>query len=460
MRIQLLLLPLIITSGLFSACGSAGQPPEPNTQATIDFAVQATITSQAADQATANAQATTDTAVAATSGAEQAVVPTTPATTSVGKTPAETDAELTEEELANLIDQAVNEAIMASAQSSATASDAAADGTVSPEEAQSVEVYVTGAEEAVALAEELIALYYNLYGVTTIQAIENLQEIEQTLTEIDAAVALLNTTLNQINTSLEQEPELATETLEKLVVAAAAIDSRVEIAQNQIQGWQEARTETGASQGATAQATHQNPQTTLQTVFEFTTIGRQAIADNNLSPEEQAALIEMVATTGAKLKDSGVPQLQELTQYVETVNGHISGGDIQQLEKSLEQLNIAAVVSAPPTQVTTVPRGVIQSARGFVSLSQQLAAIKQPSPAQLAQLAQLAANTSASLNASTMPQLQQLSGLVNDIAGQVVLGREAQAQLQLNQLETSLNSLPEINLPELPDKPSMSDQEK
>jgi hypothetical protein len=460
MRIQLLLLPLIITSGLFSACGSAGQPPEPNTQATIDFAVQATITSQAADQATANAQATTDTAVAATSGAEQAVVPTTPATTSVGKTPAETDAELTEEELANLIDQAVNEAIMASAQSSATASDAAADGTVSPEEAQSVEVYVTGAEEAVALAEELIALYYNLYGVTTIQAIENLQEIEQTLTEIDAAVALLNTTLNQINTSLEQEPELATETLEKLVVAAAAIDSRVEIAQNQIQGWQEARTETGASQGATAQATHQNPQTTLQTVFEFTTIGRQAIADNNLSPEETSSPYRNGCYNRGKAQRLRRTSVAGINAVCRDSQWTYFWGRYTTARKKLEQLNIAAVVSAPTHPGYHCSTWSYSKCPGFCF------------PESTTGCYQTAIAGPVSATSSTCSQYQcqperinyapitTTIGLVNDIAGQVVLGREAQAQLQLNQLETSLNSLPEINLPELPDKPSMSDQEK
>jgi hypothetical protein len=83
-----------------------------------------------------------------------------------------------------------------------------------------------------------------------------------------------------------------------------------------------------------------------------------------------------------------------------------------------------------------------------------------PSPAQLAHLAQQAANTSASLNASTMPQLQQLSGIVNDISGQLALGRNAQAQLQIDQLGNSLNGLPEISLPELPERPGAPDLDR
>ena len=64
------------------------------------------------------------------------------------------------------------------------------------------------------------------------------------------------------------------------------------------------------------------------------------------------------------------------------------------------------------------------------------------SSAELANIAQLGANASASLNAQGGPQLQQLSGSINDITAQLARGQAPQAQANLGNLEASLGSLP------------------
>ena len=52
------------------------------------------------------------------------------------------------------------------------------------------------------------------------------------------------------------------------------------------------------------------------------------------------------------------------------------------------------------------------------------------------------ANASTSLNAQVGPQLQQLSGSINDITAQLARGQTPQAQANLGNLETFLGSLP------------------
>jgi len=64
------------------------------------------------------------------------------------------------------------------------------------------------------------------------------------------------------------------------------------------------------------------------------------------------------------------------------------------------------------------------------------------SPAELAHIAQLGANASAGLNAHGGPQLQQFSGSINDITGQLARGQMPQAQANLGNLERSLGSRP------------------
>jgi hypothetical protein len=286
---------------------------------------------------------------------------------------------MSEEELTAMIDQAVTEAIVASGQSSTAASNVAADGTVSSEEVQTIEVYVAGAEEAIVLAEELIAIYYDLYGATAVQSVEDLQEIEQVLEEAAIAIELLNTTLNEITSNLDQGIALAEETIQELETAAAAVNTQIETVQSQVNTWQETKDAIHVDQLATVQAAGSSPQEILGTVFEFSAIGQQAIADNNLSPEEQAALAEAAATTAAVLNNANSPQLQALSAYVENASGHIGGGDLQQATASLNQLNIAAAVAAPPTEIAGDPRAAIQSAKDFAALSQQIAAIDHPS---------------------------------------------------------------------------------
>jgi hypothetical protein len=146
-----------------------------DTQTTIDAAVAATANAQQAIQATiAAGVAATDTAQATPPAEEAVATPvvisqtinaTTSQTTTVRATPTAPQdySTLSEEELVALIEQAVAQAAAVTTQYSTAAVNATADDTVTPEEAQTVEVYVNTAKEAVNTAEQAMAAYYELY---------------------------------------------------------------------------------------------------------------------------------------------------------------------------------------------------------------------------------------------------------------------------------------------------------
>ena len=85
---------------------------------------------------------------------------------------------MTEEELAALIDAAVAEAVAASEETATATTAATADDTLTQEEIETIEIYLSGADEAIAYAEELIEAYYGLYGELALETIELLIAIE------------------------------------------------------------------------------------------------------------------------------------------------------------------------------------------------------------------------------------------------------------------------------------------
>lgn len=328
---------LTLVVGLFIvatlACGTAAPTPMPDTRATVDAAIAATSTAQV------NLQETIDAAVEATGAA----VPTPiPAAEHVAAT------EMTEEELAAVIDQAVADATTATEQCSTATTEATADGTVTQEEVDTVEVYVTGAEEAIAYAEELIAAYYGLYGELATETIDLLLAIEEDLAVLAKEAAAISVALQEVDTALERGLALAEETLTQLETAAQTASAKAAEIQAQNQIW------------------------------------------------------------------------------------------VQNLQAELEN-RVATVLAVQPDNVATDRAAAIQSAFDYLDAVREGLADERISQAELANIAQLGANASASLNAHGGPQLR-LSGSINDITGQVARGQTVQAKASLGNLEAALGT--------------------
>lgn len=326
---------------------------QPNTQATIDAAVQATANAQFV------AQATLDAAVQATAIAQQSLVEPTPTSTPVvppataateqqPETPtAETTptdyTTLTEEELVALIEQTATEAAEAAAQYSTAAASATADDTVTAEEAQTIELYVSGAEEALDAAGELIGVYYDLYGDTAAEMLAAVEEINASLAVIAGSTASMSQSLEEINSSLEQGLALAEETIAQVETAAQTAGAQAQQAQQQAQTLAtiyQAQIETIVNDVMATQPNQipADPQAALQSALDFMTTAQQAGADGNISPAELATIAQMGANASAGLNAQNIPQLQQLSSLVNSITGQLARGDVAQAQAGLNQL--------------------------------------------------------------------------------------------------------------------------
>ncbi len=439
-----------VVSFTFLACSPAPTTEPLNTQATIDAAVAATDTAQEANQATIDAAvAATDAAQTAEQTAEAlAALPTEEPATPVAS---EEYATLSEEELAALIDQTVAEAVAATEQSAAVATTATTDGTVTTEEVETITITVAEAEEAIALAEELLTLYADLYGATAIEAIAAVEDINQTLDYLADSVTELNTTLTEINDSLAQGLELTEETIDQLQTTTKLAAQNAAQIQQQTQTWsgiRQSQIEEGVSTLANVDPNQvaANPTEALQQALAFMEMGQAALADGQLSPEEMANLAQQAANTQAGLNGQ---ELAQLAGLVENATVQMNQGNLPQAQETLSQLGMETTLSFSPNQVAGDLPETVQIARNFAEHGQQAMADGQVSAEELANLAQLAANTTASLNAHGGPQLQQLTGSVNNITTQIVRGEMGRAQEGLNGFNNILDSKPDITKPGL-----------
>ena len=335
-----------------TACKNASAQ-QPNTQATIDAAVQATANAQFV------AQATLDAAVQAATQAEQAQIeptptstPVVPPTAAVAEQQAEEPTDdpatseyttLTEEELVALIEQTSAAAAEAATQYSAAATGATADDTVTAEEAQTIEVYVSGAEEALDTAEELIGVYYDLYGDAAAETLAAVEEINTSLAVIADSTESMSQSLEEINSSLEQGVALAEETIVQVESAAQTASTQAQQAQQQAQSLAatyQAQVETLVNEALSTQPNQvpSDPQAALQSVLDFVTTAQQSSADGNISPAELATIAQMGANASAGLNTQSIPQLQQLSGSVNGITEQLARGDVTQAQAGLNQL--------------------------------------------------------------------------------------------------------------------------
>lgn len=362
---------------LVLACGLGSDPATPNTQATVDAAVAATNQAQAAGQATIDAAVqATDTAQAAIQATVEAATRATGTAQAISLTPTANEPPapveattpavasdsyltMTEEELATVVDQAVTEAVQATEQYATAAAEATTDSTVTAEEVQTVELYLSGAEEAIALAEELLYVYDDLYGALATETVLALEELNQSLDEIAQYAAMTSATLSEINSNLEQGLTLAEETITDLETVATLAATKAGSMPAEIQDWHttqqtqlEHRVSTALSTPPTEVAT--GPQEAVQSMLEFMNAGQQAVEDQKLSLAELETLAQLGANAQASLAAQDQPQLQQLAGPIAGITEQFARGNIGQAQRSLGQLD-HSVKSIPELEIPSRP---------------------------------------------------------------------------------------------------------
>lgn len=349
--IPLFLLSVLIILAL--ACSNSGpttQPPAVNQPAsTVD--VQATVnaalaaTQAAVGSPTPNTQATVDAAIAATQSAAVAVQATVnvavQATAAAMPTPVPTSnyAEMSEEELAALIDQAVAEATAAALQASAASTQAAADSQMSPEEVQAVQVYVNGADAAIAYAQQAVNAYNQYYGELATETVAAMQAIEQDLNTLATNTAAINTSLQQMNTTLQQGQSLAQDTITQIQTTAQTLGQSAQEAQAQVKTWSstvksEMDTRANAALNVQPDEIPENPLAALGAAFDYLDTVQGALQDNKINKDELAAIALKGANATAGLNRHGDAQHKKFSGDINQITNHLARGQNPQARSS------------------------------------------------------------------------------------------------------------------------------
>lgn len=226
-----------------SMAGCNKAEPVVDQQAAVNTAVAATMMAQALAEATVNAAALT--AIPATSTAQALAtltvmpaaapteIPATPTAAPVAATavppaaaPTPTPGAavdyttLSEEELAALIDAAVAEAIVATEQTAQAVTYTTTDDAITAEEVAYVYPYYDYAEYTIAYAEELLDVYYDLYGALADEMIDELVSVESELEELNSTLLLIAGSLEEMSSLLAQGLALTEESIAQLESAA------------------------------------------------------------------------------------------------------------------------------------------------------------------------------------------------------------------------------------------------
>jgi hypothetical protein len=344
-----LVMSTTIILALLVACGKATPPAtgpsDAEVAATVNAAVAATNAAEAA------MQATIDAAVAATAAAQPTppptlvVVPTsTPppqpaaqAPTAIPPTPVVVDtSSMSEEELAAAIDAAVAAAVAATQDAAAATTNVASDGTVTYDETVTVEVTLTNAEEALAMAEALVAAYNQTYGAYAAEALDTLNGIESDLE------AMADST-EAIYAIMEQGSETASAAIDQIQSAAATASAHATQIQAQTQQWREAAQAEREGRAAQILATQPSQiagdrQGAMQSAMEYVDSVRGGLADGVISGGELSDIAQKGANASASIKAHGGPQLKQVGDSIDSMTGKIARGDLPQVQKELPTL--------------------------------------------------------------------------------------------------------------------------
>jgi uncharacterized protein YqeY len=328
-------LSTFVLAGMILACGSQS-PITPSTAAPdiVNTAVAGTQQAQALAQATVNSTVLT-------------AMPATPATPTPGPTVEYVN--LTEEELATLIDQAVAEAVSATEQTTGAVSTTTSDSTVTTEEVAYVYDYYYYADYYVQTAEDLMAEYYSLYSDLATDMITEMSAIESELSQMNDTLTQISTSLDEINSTLSQGLTLAQESIDQLNAAAQQAQVNAQELQTQAQDMisvLQAEQQNRVDQLSQIQANNipTDKIASLQAAFEFVDFANTAMSDNKLSRDELTNLTQLgrnaqsgFQSFGGANRPGGGPDLTQFSGKFDEITTQFARGQMPQARGNVSQ---------------------------------------------------------------------------------------------------------------------------
>ena len=312
---------------ILSGCGLKGSEPvepTPDTQATVDAAIAGTLTAQAEIAAQIEA-------------AVQATVTAMPATD-----PSSYE-ELSEEELALLIEQHVDETMTASEQVNSTTTAATSDGTITQEEYDEIETYVYDMEAAIALTEELIYAYYGLYGELAMETLYLLEEVEGDLDDLAYVATEMLEILIEVEDAWGTGAEVAVEVLDQLDAAAQVAQEKIPELQEKRDTWlsehqSEIEGRIAELQNLVPTEVAGNRREAILGAFDYVDAVREGLGDRQLNPTELRNIAQLGVNAQAGLDSFGGPNMQGLSGNIGEITNQLARGQTQQAIGGLGQL--------------------------------------------------------------------------------------------------------------------------
>lgn len=324
----------IVLTVFLAGCGGRGAAPTPDAQATINAAVAATATGEAAVQATIQA------GVAATVSA----MPTwTPQPTA---TPSPEMLEKSEEELAAEAEEAVSQVNRSIEDTSAATTEATSDDTLTQAEVEAIETYVYYTYTYLDEAEALLAAYDDLYGELASESIAAIYALEAELAALTNSIDSINATLQEINTTLEAGQALASETIQQLETVVQNASTKAQQAQtafetyqNELSGKIEARQQAILEMKPSQMPT--DLKSTLQRGFDYLDAVTEAFGDKKITQAELGKIAGLGSSFSAGANQFGGDSLKGLANKVsgpQGITANLAGGQYTQARGGLANL--------------------------------------------------------------------------------------------------------------------------
>ena len=321
------ILSVFLLASMITACGAPTAPTA--APDIVGTAVAGTQQAQALAQATVNSTALT-------------AMPATP-------TPGPTVdyVNLTEEELAALIDQAVTEAVAATEQATTAVTYTTTDGAVTTDEVAYVYDYYYYADYYVQYADDVMAEYYTLYADLATDMITEMNAIETELTQLNDTLTSIDSSLQEINSTLEQGLAVAEESIAQLESAAQQAQTNAQELQTQAQDMLSVlQTE---QQGRVDQLSQIQPNNiptdklaSLQSAFDFLDFANTAMGDNKLSLDELTGLAQLGKNAQAGFANFGGaggvgPDLTQFSGKFDEITNQFARGQMPQARGNVGQ---------------------------------------------------------------------------------------------------------------------------
>ncbi len=309
---------------------SATETPTPETQATMDAALTQTVVAEE------EFQGAVDEAVEA--AVAEAVEATMSAMSAVDE---DAYGDMSEEEMADEIDKAVSNAEDASEQASTAADDAASDGTLTQEEMDEIEALISDLAYALALAEDLMYLYDDIYGELATETLYLLLEMEDDLDELAAFATDMVELLIMAEEALDGGLAVAEEVVAQFEQVAAQVDTAGLIEARD--AWLDAR-QTEAENRA-EMITNMAPseiagtrREALLDAFTYVDAARAALADGKLTLPELQNVGQLGANAQAGFAQFSGPLLQNRSAEISGISSMLALGQLPQAVNGVNQL--------------------------------------------------------------------------------------------------------------------------